>query len=210
MLPKPTASSCTPRGQSSQSSSSAATLHLSASRTAVQALSVGPPPDARGALAQAQGCRTRWQRQPTGWCAQASALSDCPCSPRRRGGQCCDSSLQRLLAKAFSKAWHSTCREVCQAWASSLGMPSSGLAACASQGGSSGDHHQSSDVEMDIDSLSTGLARILLKGDQYTAPARTHCVELLEDWAWNPQPGFDTTKRAPARSECLLCKNFCV
>ena len=85
---------------------------------------------------------------------------------------------------------------MCQAWAFSLGMTSLGTAVSATQGGSSGDHHQSSDMEMDIDSLSAGLARILLKGDTYTAPERTHCVELLEDWAWNPQPGFDTTKCA--------------
>ncbi|KAK9822684.1 hypothetical protein WJX81_000366 [Elliptochloris bilobata] len=69
-------------------------------------------------------------------------------------------------------------------------------------GASSGDQHQSSDVEMDIDSLSAGLARVLLKGDVYTPPERTQCVELLEDWAWKSNHGIETTRYLDA--SCLL------
>ncbi len=63
------------------------------------------------------------------------------------------------------------------------------------QGASSGDHNQSSDMEMDIDSLSSSLARILLsKGDTYTAPGGTERVELQESWSWGANKGFDSTR----------------
>jgi len=64
--------------------------------------------------------------------------------------------------------------------------------------GASEDHTQSSDMEMDIDSLTAGLARILLnKGDTYAAPARTERVELQESWSWGTSHGIDSTRCAP-------------
>jgi hypothetical protein len=53
-------------------------------------------------------------------------------------------------------------------------------------------------MEMDIDSLTAGLARILLnKGDTYAAPARTERVELQESWSWGTSHGIDSTRCAP-------------